>query len=187
MELETGIDQGLAFFGGLVKGVKDDQWSSPTPCEDWDARQLVRHVHGVIVKATAAADGTTSAPDEDGEAEDAELVASWEEAASSFRSAVAAADLSAEIDSGLGKQPLALLLTFPTFDLFLHGWDLGRATGQPVQIPDDVVEWIEGTMNQFLTDEMRGSETFGPQQPVPPGADATARLMAFTGRRVEPS
>jgi uncharacterized protein (TIGR03086 family) len=184
MELTQGIDKGLAFFGGLVKGVKDDQWSSPTPCEDWDARQLFRHVQGVIAKATAEADGSE---EKTPTASDGDPVASWEETASSYRSAVAAADLNKEIDSGLGKQPLSMLLTFPTFDLFLHGWDLGRSTGQQVQIPDDVVEWIEGTMKQFLTDDMRGTETFGPQQPAPPGADATTRLMAFTGRSVETS
>jgi uncharacterized protein (TIGR03086 family) len=187
MEFEQGVDKGLAFFGGLVNGVKDDQWTSRTPCEDWDVRHLVRHVQGVIATAAETAGGEAKPANENDEAEGSELVSAWQETADSYRSAVAAADLSKEVESGLGKQPLAMLLTFPTFDLFLHGWDLGRATGQQVQIPDDAAEWIEGTMKQFLTNDMRGPHTFGPEQSAPPGADATTRLMAFTGRSVEAS
>ena len=28
----------------LVAGVGPDQWSDPTPCEDWDVRTLVNHI-----------------------------------------------------------------------------------------------------------------------------------------------
>ncbi len=185
MELKQGIEKGLDFFGSLVKGVGDDQWTSPTPCEDWDARHLVRHVQESIAGATSTAGGEARAPNENDEAGSSEIVSSWEESASSYRAAIANADLDREVDSGLGKQSLAFVLAFPTFDLFLHGWDLARATGQPTQIPDDAAEWIEGTMKQFLTDEMRSPQTFGPQQPAPPDADATTRLMAFTGRSVQ--
>jgi len=31
-------------FARTLAGVRDDQWSLPTPCEDWDVAQLVGHV-----------------------------------------------------------------------------------------------------------------------------------------------
>ena len=31
-------------FGARVHGVADDQWTSATPCSDWDVRTLVNHV-----------------------------------------------------------------------------------------------------------------------------------------------
>jgi hypothetical protein len=33
-----------AAFAGTVGGVPDDAWGNPTPCGDWTARDLVRHV-----------------------------------------------------------------------------------------------------------------------------------------------
>ena len=31
-------------FGARVKAVADDQWELPTPCSDWNVRQLVNHL-----------------------------------------------------------------------------------------------------------------------------------------------
>ena len=31
-------------FGARVKAVGDDQWELPTPCSDWNVRQLVNHL-----------------------------------------------------------------------------------------------------------------------------------------------
>ena len=33
-------------FADLVARIRDDQWSLPTPCTDWDVRALVNHVVG---------------------------------------------------------------------------------------------------------------------------------------------
>ncbi|HZA84707.1 MAG TPA: maleylpyruvate isomerase N-terminal domain-containing protein, partial [Actinomycetes bacterium] len=30
-------------FGARVGAVADDQWELPTPCADWNVRQLVNH------------------------------------------------------------------------------------------------------------------------------------------------
>ncbi|QMW66308.1 maleylpyruvate isomerase N-terminal domain-containing protein [Mumia sp. ZJ1417] len=31
-------------FGATLRGVPDDAWDNPTPCEDWSVRALVQHV-----------------------------------------------------------------------------------------------------------------------------------------------
>ena len=31
-------------FGARVQAVADDQWELPTPCSDWNVRQLVNHL-----------------------------------------------------------------------------------------------------------------------------------------------
>ena len=70
---------------------------------------------------------------------------------------------------------------FFTGDVFMHTWDLARATGQPEQLDEAMAaEMLAGMepMDQML----RQSGQYGPKVEPPPGADATTRLMAFIGR-----
>lgn len=46
---ETLLEQhaeALRLFGERVRAVRDDQWDAPTPCTDWNVRELVNHVTG---------------------------------------------------------------------------------------------------------------------------------------------
>ena len=38
------LEQALELTGRLVAGVKPDQWDLPTPCTEWNVRQLVDHL-----------------------------------------------------------------------------------------------------------------------------------------------
>lgn len=184
MDVADALDHGLDFFGDTVRAVGTDQWTSPTPCEDWNSRELLGHVLGVMQIAVQMMRGDelggSLAPVEVG----ADPVDDWERTAATVRAEVAAVDLTAERETVLGTRPVSFSLTFPSFDLYLHAWDLGHAAGRPVRIPDDVVTWIDGFLRQLPEDRMRGPNTFGPEQPAPPDADLTSRLMAFTGRVV---
>ena len=72
---------------------------------------------------------------------------------------------------------------FFTGDVFMHTWDLARATGQPEQLDEAMAAEMLAGMEPI--DEMlRQSGHYGPKVEPPPGADATTRLMAFIGRPV---
>jgi uncharacterized protein (TIGR03086 family) len=71
---------------------------------------------------------------------------------------------------------------FVTSDVFMHTWDLARATGQPEQLDEDVAAAM--LLGMQPADEMIRGEHFGPKVEPPPGADATTKLMAFVGRQV---
>src|ERR1044072_4551508 len=43
-ELMDRFDRATGHFSTLVQQIKDDQWSNPTPCSDWDVRALVNHL-----------------------------------------------------------------------------------------------------------------------------------------------
>lgn len=184
MDTAKTLDQGLDFFAGVLRQVKTDQWHNATPCAEWDVRNLVGHVVGVMQLAVRMCRGG----DLGGSLSPAVLgddpVADWDRAASQVRDELASADLNAERDTALGRKTVAFSLSFPTFDLYLHGWDLGAAIGKEVHIPADVAEWIDGFLRELPEKGLRSPKTFGPEQPCPPDADATTRLMAFTGRTV---
>jgi hypothetical protein len=57
------------------------------------------------------------------------------------------------------------------------------ATGQPVELPDDVVEQSLMFVRTQLTDDARPGR-FGAAQPVADNAPAIERLVAFLGRPV---
>ena len=62
-------DHAMAEFDSRVTQIRDDQWSDPTPCTDWDVRALVAHlvdecrwVPYLIDGGTVAGPGTASRP-----------------------------------------------------------------------------------------------------------------------------
>jgi len=85
-------------------------------------------------------------------------------------------------DPHVGEVPLAEAVDrFYTADVFLHTWDLARATGQ-----DDTLD--AATCAELLTgmepieELMRGSGQYGARVDVPADADAQTRMLGFIGR-----
>lgn len=183
-DIRSLVDRGLDFFGDAVRRVTGDEWNAATPCEGWNVRELVGHVVGVLGIARSVLDGGALAGSLAPAEVDGDPVAAWEDVAGRVRELLVGVDLSEERDTVLGRHTVAFSLSFPAMDLFLHTWDLGRALGREVRLPDDVVAWIDGFVRRLPPERLRGSRTFGPEQPAPPDADPTTRLMAFLGRRV---
>lgn len=70
---------------------------------------------------------------------------------------------------------------FYTTDVFLHTWDLARATRQDDQLdPDECAALLAGM--EPLDDLLRASGQYGPKVPAAPDADPQTRLLAFIGR-----
>ena len=68
-----------------------------------------------------------------------------------------------------------------TTDVFMHAWDLARATGQDDRLDEDhAAELLVGM--EPLDEMLRASGQYGPRVEPPADADATDRLMAFVGR-----
>jgi uncharacterized protein (TIGR03086 family) len=66
-------------------------------------------------------------------------------------------------------------------DIFIHNWDLARATGQDEWLdPDMVHAMLEGM--QGIDEMLRSSGHYGPRVEVPADADEQTKLIAFTGR-----
>jgi uncharacterized protein (TIGR03086 family) len=68
-----------------------------------------------------------------------------------------------------------------TGDVFLHRWDLARATGQDETLdPDKCAAMLEGMLP--MDEALRQSGQYGPRVHVTDDADVQTKLLAFIGR-----
>ena len=82
----------------------------------------------------------------------------------------------------MGAMELAAMVDrIYTTDVFMHTWDLARATGQDDRLDPAVAGPLVEGMEQ-MEEVLRSSGQFGARVPVPDDADAQTRLLGFIGR-----
>jgi uncharacterized protein (TIGR03086 family) len=166
-------------FEKKVDAVPADRWSSPSPCEGWDARGVVRHVvdvHGMLIKPTGRP--LSPAPSVDDDPAGAYRAARSDVEAVLDDPALAGT----EYDGMFGKTQVERTIDdFLGFDLVVHGWDLARAAGLDDTIDETEIDRISAQADK-LGDAMRSSGAFGPEVKVPDGASPQDRLLGRLGR-----
>jgi uncharacterized protein (TIGR03086 family) len=86
------------------------------------------------------------------------------------------------VNRHIGEMPLDQAIDrFYTSDVFMHTWDLARATGQDDRLDPDQCAVLLAGMEQ-VEDLIRASGQYGPRVPTPDDADAQTRLLGFIGR-----
>ncbi len=172
-------------FGTLVHAIRDDQWSAPTPCTDWDVRALVNHLTYENLWTAPLMRGSTIADVGDrfeGDVLGDDPRRAWDAAASEAVSAVREVDLEQLVDLSRGPTP-AREYAFELFtDHLIHAWDLARAIGADERIDADLAEVMYERMKPY-EEQMNASGYFGSHVEPPPGADLQTRLLALFGRR----
>ena len=163
-----------------IAAVPDAAWTNQSPCAEWTARDVVRHLgdtQGMFLGFVGRETGGGPSVDED-------PLAAWNVA----RAAVQA-DLDdpvrakAEFEGLSGRSTFEEAVgKFLCMDLVVHGWDLAHATGLDERIdPEDVVR-VQKQAEEF-GEAMRSPRVFGPAVEPPDGADDQAKMLAFLGRR----
>ena len=171
-------------FADTIDAVPTDRWDAPSPCEDWTALDVVRHVcdtQGLF----AGFVGREPAPHPDPADDPA---AAWAAARAGTQDALDDPEQAAqEFDGMLGRQRFdAAVDRFLSLDLVVHRWDVGRAADVPVEVPaEDVAAMVRAVEEMAATvgDAMRGPQGFGPALDPPADADDLTRVLAFLGRR----
>ena len=85
----------------------------------------------------------------------------------------------------IGEVPLAEAIDrFYTADVFMHTWDLARATGQDDRLdPEFCAQLLAGM--EPLAELLQSSGQYGAPVKVAADADAQTRLIGFIGRDPE--
>ncbi len=167
-----------AGFTARVRGTHD--WDAPSPVAGWVARDVVAHLvdwlPGLLSGADIALSTGVSAADDPADA--------WLAHTAAVQ-ALLEDPATAEIvlrNPHIGEVPVDQAVDrFYTTDVFLHTWDLARATGQDDRLdPQTCTALLAGMLP--LDEVLRSSGQYGPRVPVPPDADPVDQLMGFIGR-----
>lgn len=169
-------------FTALVLGVPAGHWDDPSPVKEWRARDVVRHLVEWFPSFLEAGSGIRLAQ---GPSVDDDPVGAWSVQCDEVQAVLddparAEAMLS---NPHLGELPVEQAIDrFYTPDVFMHTWDLARATGQDETLdPQRCAALLAGM--EPMEDLIRSSGQYGQRVDVPAGADAQTRLLAFIGRR----
>jgi uncharacterized protein (TIGR03086 family) len=173
-------------FDGTVAAVGTDDWSRPSPCAEWDARDVVRHVvdmHHVMLRPYGREPAPAPGADDD-------PLAAFRAA----RSEVEAILHDRELATRQTKSPAGTMAgadmidQVASADLVIHRWDLARATGQDDAIDPEELERMWPAFQQ-IPDVMRvpgafgpGITVFGPVVEVPADASLQDRALGLVGR-----
>lgn len=175
---------------GVVAGVRLDQLDQPTPCAEWNVRDLLQHLVAGSRMFEAAA-GSGCSPERVGEIFATTVIGDDFAAVFAAASAATLAAWRADptvvdrpVELPFGELPGDLALQIACCDVFIHAWDLARATDQPTDFDPGLSERMLATASAFISDDLRDGSRFGTVQPVDDRAHPADRLAAFSGRTV---
>ena len=166
-------------FADRIAAVPDDRWSSPSPCTEWSARELVGHV----VSAQTMFLGYINEEMTPGPSAEDDPGAAWAHAAGVIQSALGDPARAGFAFTGFFGETTfeAAVDRFLNWDLVVHTWDLAHATGGDERIDDaDAHRVIEGVSD--FGDAIRSPQVCGPEISVPEDADLTTRMLGLVGR-----
>lgn len=177
-------------FGERVHAVGEGQWTSPTPDEEWNVTDLVRHLvdehrwaapllHGHDLESAAKiVEGSRTLPTEGGVG--ANVAEEWDEAATESANAFSEdGALDRTVALSRGPTSAADYVREMIFDLIVHGWDLQTAIGYSGEFPQDVVELVYSVARQL---DLSASGMFHPPVDVADDRPTIDKLVALTGR-----
>lgn len=165
----------------VLESVPASRWTDPSPCEDWSARDVVRHL------VETQRDLLTGHGVELGEVPDldADPAGAWRDHAERVAEAIAGDAVPAIAYEGFfGPTTLgATLEQFYIWDMLVHRWDVARATGVAATFSEAELDRIEAGIDSF-GDTLYMDGICRPGDEVPADADRATRLLARLGRRV---
>jgi len=175
----------LSNLATVVGGITDAQLHDPTPCTQYDVKQLRDHIVGWLTNfAVGFTDpGGHAQADIAGYSTPADAEQEVRTAADRLRQALQAGAADRPLRLGESAMPGELALGMILWEYQVHGWDLARATGQPWSPPDAAARESLSFAPGMLSDDYQGEgKAFGKPVEVPADASPLECLVALSGR-----
>ncbi|MFJ8579949.1 TIGR03086 family metal-binding protein [Micromonospora sp. NPDC093277] len=156
-------------------------WDVPAPVAGWTARDVVRHLVEWLPPFLAAGADVELAG---GPSVDDDPVAAWQAHRDGVQALLDDPGTAQRVlaNRHIGEVPLDQAIDrFYTSDVFMHTWDLARATGQDDRLDADFCAALLAGMEP-LENLLRSSGQYGARVPTPDDADAQTRLIGYIGR-----
>jgi len=185
MNLHSEMAAAAAESARIVGGVRSDQLSAATPCNDWDLHELLNHIILWTAYSAERRARDEQVPDEltnrdfvaepgyaaDYAAQLDKAVTAWSDPAAWQR------DLNVMGSPTPAADVAALLIA----EMVLHGWDAAKASGQRYTARDDVAAAVL-TAVRANAELFRKYQGFAAAVEVPGDATTFDRALGLSGR-----
>lgn len=175
--------EALAVFGNAVRDVADHEWDLPTPCPEWNVKEVVAHVvlGEAALPSVLAGEMTDTQAAFGSELLGSNPLAAWRGTALRAIEAAREPGVAARVfDLDMGAVTGEQLLNYRITDNVVHAWDISVGAGRPAPIAEPQAEWLLDFWMPAAA-EMGESPFFA--KPVQPVSDsASDRLLALLGR-----
>jgi uncharacterized protein (TIGR03086 family) len=171
---------------GVLAKVTASELDGPTPCKSWTVRDLVNHIVGATHFFLGVVETDTMPGDVGRDYSAGDFNAEFAANSARLLAAFSRDGLDEELMTlPSGTVPRSIGLWIAARELFIHGWDLAKATGQSTNLDPELAEWLLEAPLDAIPDKIRGDEPlpFGRMVPVPDDASATDRLVGSFGRQ----
>lgn len=159
---------------GLVDSVEEEEWSAPTPCDEWDVRAVVDHLLDVQQRFLASLTGEAVQQDATFRENAAMLTTAFQEQGA----------LERVVPDRLGDITGLTLLNILLMEHLAHGWDLAQAVGRDPSFDEGVAARTIDFARMRSPRVPPALRRFDAPQPVFADAPAIDRLAALLGREV---
>jgi uncharacterized protein (TIGR03086 family) len=168
-------------FTKTVANTPPAAWDDPAPVEGWVARDVVRHL---VEWFPAFLEGSIGVTLPRGPSVDDDPAGAWQvqsDAVQALLDDPSSAERTYDFPH-IGTMSLGQAIDMIyTADVFMHRWDLARATGQDETMDQEkCAEMLAGMLP--MDEVLRQSGQYGPRVDVPADADVQTKLLAFIGR-----
>ncbi len=165
----------------LVRDTAPSAWANPSPCAEWTARDVVRHLVDIHGRFQALV-GREPAPHPSVDDDPLGAFAAVRDQMQADLEDPARVD--EEYEGRFGRSTFGTAVDgFVCFDLVVHGWDLARATGQDETIDPRDLARVQAAVDAGA-ETMRANGVIGPPVEPAPGASDQDRLLNALGRTV---
>ena len=175
------LERALGYTRARLARVDDDLLDRPTPCEGWSLGDLLAHMEDaldafteaaggeVVVHAGARAEGRVAAIQQKACA----LLGAW--------GGPSPGDVVIATDGGGLDLMSSVLVSTAALEVTVHGWDVGRATGEDAAIPAELARDLLPVAERVVRPGDRGVR-FAAPRPTAAASTYDVRLLAHLGR-----
>ena len=179
------LDHGFVWTAARIAAVPANDLDSPTPCTQWNLRQLLDHTIGSLTMLTNAVASSSTAAELDSPDGRALGSTSWDRAIAELAErsrhgwkAPGVMDRTFELP--IGTMPAPTLASATLLEVVVHGWDISQASGEAAHIPDALALPVLEFARQPIVDANRG-DNFAADLGI--GDTPSDQLVGFLGRK----
>ena len=169
----VAAEAALAAVQPVLRAITDADADRPTPCPQLRVGALVDHLVRSLVQLGEMAGGSVT--EVSGSAEHRVSTAA-DQAIAAWRGV----NPDAAVAGPTGEMPASVAAALLPSEILLHGWDLAQGMGRPVEVSDEVVDYIRGLAEPILP--MARGRSFADEVEPSAGASPLDRFAAFAGR-----